>query len=79
MFGLKGSFLWALKMMRKGHIVRPKCIDGTVKYRFSTDNRERIEWCFIRSSSDGFEITNGWSNACVFYNDVEKNEWEIWK
>ena len=68
LFGLKGSWKWALKQMKKGNIVRPSSATGTVKYRFSVDKQDRIEWTFDK---ENFR----WDNANIFYSDFQKTDW----
>lgn len=73
LLGLKGSFLWALKMMSKGCVVRPKNITGAVKYKFDNENQGRIMWSFTHKLKDA-----EWINANIFMSDILRTDWEIW-
>ena len=68
LLGLKGSWKWALKQMINGKIIRPSSATGTVKYRFSVDKQNRIEWTFDRKDYR-------WNNANIFYSDFIRTDW----
>lgn len=72
--GLEGSWRWACKQMKKGEIVKPKGIPGSVKYRISKDNQNRIQWAFTNDKE-----CKDWSNAFVHLSDFDSVSWEIWK
>ena len=72
-FGLRGSFLWACRQMKKGRIVKLKYTTGAVKLRFDTEGQGRIQWAFVH------ELKNAeWENAYVFYKDILSTNWEVW-
>jgi hypothetical protein len=72
-FGLKGSWKWAVKQMRAGHIIRPGSATGTVKYRLDREKQERICWNFnqVLTGSDY------WESAKIFLSDFERTDWVI--
>jgi hypothetical protein len=72
-FGLKGSWLWAVKQMKNGHMVRPASATGIVKYRFSRDGQNRLEWNF--SVTPHF---TDWENAFLFEQDLFYTDWYIY-
>jgi protein involved in temperature-dependent protein secretion len=76
-FGLRGSWSWAVRQMKKGHIVYPKYVTGCVKYRFSIDGQDRIQWSFQRDETRVLLTESVWENANIFYSDFDYTEWGI--
>lgn len=72
--GLKGSWKWAIRQMKKDCIIYLKDATGTVRYRFSRDGQFRIQWTF--DGNDNF--TPDWSNAYIFLSDLQENKWAMW-
>lgn len=75
--GLKGSFIWALMQMQKGHYLTLKSVTGSVKYRLSIDLQNRIEWDFEVSRKGTGKAE--WRNANIFLSDITSTDWIIWK
>lgn len=76
LFGLKGSWKWAVRQMLKGKIVRPASATGSVKYRFSTDKQNRIQYTFQHGMHSKDFV---WENANIFNNDFLTTDWAIYK
>lgn len=72
-FGLKGSWKWAVKEMKKGNLLVRTSVTGTVKYRLSPDEQNRLEWDFNRKES---EVK--WENANFFISDTMATDWVIY-
>lgn len=64
-FGLKGSWSWAIREMKKGKVVTQKCVTGTLKYRLSEDGQDRLLWDFSEKES-----YVAWENANFFISKV---------
>ncbi len=66
MFGLKGSLSWAIRQMKKGHIVEN---DG---WKFRSNNG-RIE-------GDTFDNQHQiWDRSNIYIDDLESTDWEIYQ
>ena len=66
MFGLKGSWSWAVKQMKKGHIVENegwifRSIDGKIEGD-SVYNRLQI-----------------WNRPNIYIDDIESTDWKIYQ
>lgn len=73
-FGLKGSWDWAVRQMLDGAMVTKKSGTGVLKYRLSRDDQNRLEWDFSRSASSA-----SWENANFFVCDLKETDWIIYK
>ena len=71
--GLKGSWKWAIREMKKGKLVTKNSVTGAVKYRLSTDKQNRLQWDFHRSES---EVQ--WENANFFVSNMMATDWVIY-
>lgn len=71
--GLKGSWKWAVKEMKKGNMVVTASVTGTVKYRLSTDKQDRLQWDFHRKESEA-----KWETANFFISDMMATDWRIY-
>lgn len=76
MFGLRGSWGWAVRQMRKGEIVKPKGITGSVKYRISPDEGECLQWIFVRFLAKK-QKHETWKSANFFPARDMCSKWEI--
>ena len=74
-FGLKGSWKWALKKMLQGEIIYRTTDTGAAKYRFSRDEQDRLEWAFEHHIT---EFTK-WNNAYFFFGDILCTTWDVFK
>jgi len=72
-FGMKGSFNWAIKEMKKGKIVVRDGTFGGLKYRLSTDEQNRLQWDFHRK-----ETEVKWESANFFVSDIMATDWVIY-
>ncbi|MFZ4546667.1 MAG: hypothetical protein ACOYN4_04500 [Bacteroidales bacterium] len=70
---LKGSWFWALREMGKGKLVTRKNVTGSLKYRFSKDGQNRIQWDFHRNESEA-----RWESGIVFLGDAMATDWIIY-
>lgn len=74
-FGLKGSWRWACRQMKKGRIVRPKSATGTVRYKLDNEWQGRILWAFPpRTDINGQNAE--WEDAKIFMIDLYRTDWE---
>ena len=71
-FGLRHSWKWATRQMKKGHIVYRKTDSGAARYRLDDEGQQRIEWCFCRKMEKP-----EWESANIFLSDFECTSWEI--
>lgn len=72
--GLKGSWTWACRQMRKGLIVRRASDTGECKYRFDLEGQRRIEWAFKKYPN----AREDWSNAYMFMSTFVNTTYQIW-
>ena len=74
--GLKGSWRWACRQMRRGLTVYRTTDTGCARYRLSRDEQKRITWTFVRGRN-----VNGicWDNAFMFLADFECACWTVWR
>jgi len=75
LFGLKGSWGWAVRQMKAGKIVRPSTATGTVKYKLDHEGQGRICWNFSRILTG----RDSWENANVFLSDFKRTDWILFK
>jgi len=74
--GLKGSWKWALRQMKNGHIVRRKSFIGPKRLKLDFEDRCRI----IDNYSETIDEMNdskNWISAFLFLEDLEATDWEI--
>ena len=69
--GLKGSWMWACRQMKKGVWVRRVIASGTVKYKLDHEGQGRIMWTFARHSKSNSD----WEEAYIFLDDFEATDW----
>lgn len=72
-FGLKGSWKWAVKEMKKGKLLVRASVTGSVKYRLSVDGQNRLECDFHRKES---EVK--WENANFFISNMIATDWVVY-
>lgn len=72
-FGLKGSWSWACKQMKKGYIVKPKNITGAVKYKIDDIENGLILYSFTHKPY----TEKNWESANIFMDDIERTDWMI--
>jgi len=73
-FGLKGSWKWAVRQLKRGRIVRPGTATGSVKYRLDYEAQGRILWTHVETPVTRRE----WSNAYIFVSDFDATDWVVW-
>lgn len=73
LLGLKGSWRWAAKEMKKGKMIVRVSTTGSVKYRLSNDGGNRLEWDFHRKES---EVR--WESAYFFISDMMATNWVVY-
>ena len=73
LLGLKGSWKWAVKEMKKGKIVTRASVTGAVKYRLSQDEQFRLENDFHRKESEA-----KWENSNFFISYLYATDWIIY-
>ena len=74
-FGLKGSWKWAVKQIKKGEIVRPSSATGTGKYKLDHENQGRICWNFSKVLTS----YDKWESANIFLKDFDRTDWKLFK
>jgi len=70
--GLKGSWKWACRQMDAGHIVKPKNITGSVKFKLDDEGQRRIVYTFTKVIKDSTK----WETANIFLSHFEI-DWEL--
>ena len=73
-FGLKGSFRWAIRKMKKGHTITRRGITGTLRFKLSV--RGNLVWCF--DSKKNQHIHHGshrWDPAQIDINYISATDW----
>lgn len=75
-FGLPGSWSWAKRQMRKGHVVSCRGFSGTVKYRISDieTNNTLLQWDFSKRANK-----HNWHRANHFLVDEERTDWYVYE
>ena len=73
--GLKGSWYWACKQMKKGKIVYRFTDIGCARYKTDNEGQNRILWAFERFPNTKTE----WSNAFIFMSDFTNTNWVVYK
>ena len=72
MFRFKGSFLWAVKQMKKGNeVTRKSFTDATVKYRCKPSGI--IEITFAEKNMRRF--TDRWETGALCHQYIQANDW----
>jgi len=74
LFGIRGSWAWAIRKMNKGKIVSRKNTSGVVKYKLSTDGNKRLLCDFSTREEDA-----AWGDANLYVSDMESTDWRIFK
>lgn len=72
LFGLKGSWQWAVKQMQQGRIVRCKAWAGAVKYR--VDNKEN--GLLLNDFSRTWENVK-WETSNFHISLMNRTDWQI--
>ena len=72
LFGLPGSWKWACRQMKKGHMIRPRSASGTIKFKLDDEGQGRILWSFARYPTERAD----WDSANIFLSDFEATDWE---
>lgn len=75
LLGLKGSWSWAVRQMKKGHIVRQKSATGVVRYKLDSIENGRIIFSFPKRS-DSMGLYAKWDSANIFLKDFTAIDWE---
>jgi hypothetical protein len=74
-FGLKGSFAWACRQMKRGCWVSVRAATGTVKYALDHEEQQRILWTF----KDKPHKYSDFQNANMFLHDFHRIDWYVVK
>jgi len=71
-FGLKGSWKWAIRQMKRGEIVRIAHATGTIKRKIDSLENGRIVEDFGIN-----EAEQNWISAYVFLGDFNYTDWVV--
>ena len=73
--GLRGSWKWACRQLKKGEIIYRTSDTGSCKYKLDDENQSRIQCAYIGRPD---KVTK-WVNAIIFLDDFTCTDWEVYK